>query len=184
MVLDLLDLARLDAGTADLRREPVDLGVLLEAVLERFTPQSVQAGVTLVDQVSELPPLIGDGDRLSQVFNNLVDNAIKHVPVGGQVWMTTKAMEGEVYVSVKDNGPGISPEEIERIFERFYQTDKSRKRDPAHGAGLGLAIANQIVRTHGGRIVVQSELGQGSVFTVILPLSRLDDSPLEMKAVR
>ncbi len=91
LVLDLLDLARLDGGTADLRRERVSLTVLLQAVIERLTPQSVQAGVSLVDQVPDLPDVIGDGDRLSQVFNNLVDNAIKHTPAGGEVALSAKS---------------------------------------------------------------------------------------------
>ena len=183
MVLDLLDLARLEAGTADFRRERVDLSVLLGAVIERFTPQSMQAGVSLIDQVSDLPALIGDGDWLSQVFNNLVDNAIKHTPQGGQVWISTAGSAGEVRVTVRDNGSGIPTEELSRIFERFYQTDKSRRRDPSHGAGLGLAIASQIVQGHGGRITAESMVGEGSKFTVVLPVAHSDESTFRMRAV-
>ena len=183
MVLDLLDLARLDAGTADLRRERVELDVLLPAVLERLSPQSAQAEVTLVDQISSLPDVIGDGDRLSQVFNNLVDNAINHTPPGGRVTVSTALEGGEVLVSVQDTGAGIPQEELSRIFERFYQLDKSRKRDPEHGAGLGLAIAHQIIAAHGGRITARSTLGAGSLFQVVLPMARPDDATLTMRKV-
>ena len=184
LVLDLLDLARLDAGTADLRRERVELDVLLQAVIERLMPQSAQAGVDLVDQIGSLPSVVGDGDRLSQVFNNLVENAIKHTPAGGKVWISTQAADGGVTVSIRDTGPGIPPEELNRIFERFYQIDKSRKHGPSHSAGLGLAIAGQIVEAHGGRISARSVVGEGSEFTVTLPAARPDDPTLEMRAVK
>ena len=184
LVLDLLDLARLDAGTADLRRERVELDVLLQAVIERLMPQSVRAGVALVDQIGSLPPVVGDGDRLSQVFNNLVENAIKHTPAGGKVSISTQTREGQAAVSIRDTGPGIPPEELPRIFERFYQMDKSRKHGPSHSAGLGLAIATQIVEAHGGQISAQSVVGEGSEFTVTLPPARPDDLTLEMRAVK
>ena len=170
MVLDLLELARLDAGTVDFQMGQVDLGLLLGAVVERFVPQSRQAGVDLVASVKDLPPVTGDGDRLAQVFNNLVDNALKHTPPGGQVELEGKVVGGQVLVSVRDNGPGIPEEELSRIFERFYQLDKSRRGGPTHGSGLGLAIAHQIVHAHHGQISVKSIVGVGSEFTVHLPI--------------
>ncbi len=171
MVLDLLDLAKLDAGTADLQMERVEMGLLLEAAVQRFTPQSKQAGVELVSDVGSLPEVIGDGDRLAQVFNNLIDNALKHTPAGGQVQIDSQLEGDEVLIVVRDTGPGIPQDELSRIFERFYQLDKSRKGGPAHGSGLGLAIANQIVRAHGGTITVKSILGAGSEFIVRLPVA-------------
>ena len=178
MVLDLLDLAKLDAGTADLQRERVDLKVLLENVLERFTPQSNRAQVALQGNLGHVPEIVGDGDRLSQVFGNLVDNALKHTPAGGTVTLSARWVEDWVHVSVTDNGPGLPQEELSRIFERFYQLDKARQGGPAHGSGLGLSIANQIVQAHRGELRVESEVGKGSVFTVVLPVSRPDDPTL------
>jgi two-component system sensor histidine kinase ResE len=184
MVLDLLDLAKLDAGTAELVMEVVSLDLLLDAVVERFTPQSAQAQVEIVNNSGSLPAIAGDGDRLAQVFNNLVENAIKHTPAGGKVTLTSVVEEGNVLVHVQDSGPGIPPEEAARIFERFYQLDKARKGGPAHSVGLGLAIASQIVQAHGGEISVKSEIGKGSVFTVRLPVSRQDGETLASKRIK
>ena len=166
MVLDLLDLAKLDTGTANLHREQVELDLLLHAVVERLAPQSNQAQVEIINQVGNLPSVTGDGDALSQVFDNLVENAVKHTPVGGQVRISALTQSGSVLVMISDSGPGIPEDEIPRIFERFYQLDKSRRGGPAHGAGLGLTIASQIVHAHGGGIEVRSVMGKGSVFTM------------------
>lgn len=170
MVIDLLDLAKLDAGTADLQMQPVDMSLLLRAVLARLSPQSKQAEVDLVSAVGELPPVLGDGDRLSQVFDNLVDNAIKHTPPGGQVKLEAEVAGDMLSVFIRDTGAGVPQDELSRIFERFYQVDKSRKGGPAHGSGLGLSIANQIVQAHKGEILARSITGQGSEFVVRLPL--------------
>lgn len=184
-VLDLLDLAKLDAGTADLTMERVNLTVLLDSVIERFKPQSAASQVDLIGQFVQLPAVTGDGDRLAQVFNNLVDNAIKHTPPGGKVYLNGEAGQDVVQISVQDSGPGIPPEELSRIFERFYQLDKSRQGGPQHGVGLGLAIASQIVYAHQGEITARSSEGQGSVFIVRLPVVRPEDPTMaSMPAVR
>ncbi len=171
MVLDLLDLARLDAGTLELQRAPLDLAALLRNVVERMTPQAQAAGVALELQTSELPALLGDGDRLVQVFNNLVENAIKFTHPGGRATLRTVAKGGFVEVEVTDTGVGMTPDVQARIFERFYQADAARAGGHHHGVGLGLAIAQEILRAHGGRISVRSAPGEGSTFTVSLPLS-------------
>lgn len=178
MVLDLLDLARLDAGTEDFKREHLDLKVLLKQVVEKFTPQSREANVELISRIDSLPAMIGDGDRLVQVFTNLVDNALKHTPPGGQVRLLARAVSGQAEISIEDTGEGIPPEELSRIFERFYQMDKSRKGGPQHGAGLGLAIAKEIVQAHGGAMTATSQEGVGSRFTVRLPFAKPDDETL------
>jgi two-component system OmpR family sensor kinase len=181
MVLDLLDLTRLDAGIADLKRAPVDLMALLNSVGERFAPQAHQAGVMLEIHSARLPALTGDGDRLAQVFTNLVDNALKFTPLGGRVSVSA-ALAGEfAEITVADTGAGISPEALPRIFERFYQADASRQGGHKHGAGLGLAIVHEIVRAHGGRISVRSMVGQGSEFVVQLPLVNPDASTVVRK---
>ncbi len=178
MVLDLLDLARLDAGTLELVRAPLDIQALLRGIITKLKPQASQAQVKLHLQVDELPTIIGDDDRMSQVFTNLIDNAIKHTPTGGQVRVVAQHHNGFVQVSVMDTGEGIPQQELERIFERFYQVDKSRPGGRRHGSGLGLAIAHEIVFAHGGRLSVKSVPGQGSDFVVQLPLVRADDETL------
>ncbi|NOY98917.1 MAG: HAMP domain-containing histidine kinase [Chloroflexi bacterium] len=174
MVLDLLDLARLDAGIAEMERSPVDLTALLRNVARKFTPQARGAGVGLHVEVADLPVVIGDGDRLAQVFTNLVDNALKHTPSGGQVILRAVRQDGEVKILVIDTGAGIPAEALPHIFERFYQVDKSRSSGGEHSSGLGLAIVREIVSAHGGRITVRSQAGQGSTFVVHLPVARPD----------
>jgi signal transduction histidine kinase len=172
MVLDLLDLARLDAGTADLTMSPVNISALLNAIVEKFTPQSKRAGVNIkVEASDQLPNLNADGDRLAQVFTNLVDNALKFTPRGGSISMRVSVVNDEMQVTVSDTGAGIPAEALTHIFDRFYQADPSRGGGEKHGAGLGLAIAREIAQAHGGRISVRSRLGEGTSFEVFLPLT-------------
>lgn len=171
MVVDLLDLARIDAGTLDLHRAPVDLGLLLNSVVEKFTPQARQAGVKISLDAGSLPVITGDGDRLAQVFTNLVENALKYTPLEGCISVRCVQQDQTVQVVVEDTGAGIPPETLPHIFDRFFQADPSRPGGGKHGAGLGLAIVKEIVAAHGGKISVRSELGKGSVFTVALPLT-------------
>ena len=176
LVDELLDLARLEGGEVALARRPVDVGQLLDDIRDRFAPQSEQWGVTLeVETLPELPPVPGDVDRLSQVFGNLVDNALKHTRSieGGRVTLSAELRDGRVVLSVMDNGPGIPVQDLPRIFERFYQVDKSRVRVRKEGgAGLGLAIAREIVQAHGGTISVESVEGLGTKFRIELPVER------------
>lgn len=169
MVDELLILARFDAGQVELARGPVDLGVLLAACAEKLSPQMQTAGVALRMDVPDALTIVGDGDRLAQVFANLLDNAVAHTPAGGRVTLAARTLdEGRaVEVTVTDTGEGIPAESLPRIFERFYQVDRSRQR--GHGAGLGLAIAQEIVEAHGGSVAVESVVGLGSRFTVCLP---------------
>ena len=174
MALDLLDLARLEAGTADLKMSAVDVAVLLRSIVEKFSPQATKAGVALqVDIPDQLPVLIADGDRLAQVFTNLVDNALKFTPANGQVTLAAKKAGAEMELSVTDSGVGVESEALSRLFDRFYQVDVSRSRagGESHGAGLGLAIVREIVQAHGGKIGVRSRVGHGTTFTIQLPLA-------------
>ncbi len=172
MVLDLLDLARLDAGTADITMSPVNMLALLNAIREKFTPQSKKAGVEVRVEVQEnLPNLTADGDRLAQVFTNLVDNALKFTPSGGEISLRALVVNREMRISVSDTGDGIAAEAQAHVFDRFYQADSSRRGGEKHGAGLGLAIAYEIVQAHGGKISVHSKLGEGTSFDVFLPLT-------------
>jgi two-component system sensor histidine kinase ResE len=170
LVVELLDLARMDSGNPEFRRAPVDLPQLLERVVEKFTPQASEGQVELRTHLNPLPRILGDGDRLAQVFTNLIDNAVKHTPPGGVVSVETNLKGEQVEISVTDSGEGIPPEEAARIFERFYQLDKSRVRASGKGVGLGLAIANEIIIAHGGEISIHNATGQGSIFMVKIPV--------------
>jgi len=181
MVSELLDLARIESGQIVMRREPVQLGAVLRDGAAKLALRAQQAGVKLNVQVSDdLPVIIGDGDRLAQVFTNLLDNALKHTPEGGQVTLAARHLSGSsivrrgktwpagVEVQVADTGGGIPPEDLGAHLERFYQVDKSRQR--GGGLGLGLAIVKQIVEAHYGAIKAESVVGIGSRFVVTLPL--------------
>jgi two-component system OmpR family sensor kinase len=166
---DLLELARLDAGQITLQRAPCDLAAVLRACAERLALRAQEAGVTLdLSGVPAALPLTGDGDRLAQVFTNLLDNALQHTPAGGRVTLRAGAGQRGTVVQVTDTGKGIPAADLPRVFERFYQVDKSRARNGG-GAGLGLAIVRELVQAHGGAVKVESTEGQGTTFTVILP---------------
>ncbi len=168
MVTELTDLARLQAGRLSMHSAPVDMGQLTAVIGERVAVLARDKSITLHVAAAPLPPIAGDGDRLAQVLTNLTGNAIKYTPAGGEVWLSATIESGGVVVTVRDTGIGLAPEELPRIFERFYQVDKAR--GPKRGTGLGLAITQEIVQAHGGRISVHSDgLGKGSTFRVWLP---------------
>ena len=129
-----------------------------------------------------MPPIIGDGDRLSQVLANLVDNALKYTPPGGKITLSVAAEGDWAILRITDTGPGIPADEQERIFERFYQLDKSRRGGSGRGVGLGLPIAREIVRAHSGSLWVESSPGQGSIFVIKIPFVLPDDITLNQKA--
>ena len=181
LVEDLLDLARIDAGQVSFERQPLDLGALLEGVVERISVGAVEEGVRIEIRLPELPTLIGDGDRLSQVYTNLIDNAVKHTSKGASVILQGEIEGGWVSIHIDDSGPGIPSDELSRIFERFYQLDKARAGGRERGVGLGLAISREIVQAHAGRLVAQSVLDRGSRFTVQLPIIRPDDTTMVRK---
>jgi signal transduction histidine kinase len=178
LVEDLLDLARIDAGQIEFKRQPVDLQAMLNGIVDKLTLPAKEKGVVLENDLDELPLMIGDGDRLAQVFTNLIDNAIRHTPSGRKVVIHGETTQGWISIHVDDSGAGIPEEDLSRIFERFYQVDKARRGGKDRGVGLGLAISSQIVEAHRGRIVAQSTLGKGSRFTVQLPIVGPDDKTL------
>ena len=167
MVEELLELSRIESGAAPLRMGVVPVAPLLERCIQRFAPQAERAGLSLSAEVPDGEELTvqGDEERLAQALANLLHNAIKFTPAGGQVIVTAMAQDGEVAITVRDTGIGISPEDRTRIFERFYKAADARGRP---GSGLGLAIVKHIVQAHGGRAMVESAPGQGSTFTVLL----------------
>jgi len=168
LVDDLLLLARAEAGKLPLRREVVDLDAIAADVLREI--QVMARDKVHLEAYLEPLQVCGDADRLKQVVLNLVGNAVKYTPKGGKVTIALEKAEAWVLCRVSDTGPGIPAEDLPHVFERFYRADKARSR--GKGFGLGLSIAYWIVKHHGGRIEVASEVGKGTTFTVYLP--RLD----------
>ncbi len=178
LALDLLDLARFDAGIAEMEYVPIDLAALLQNTREKLALQASQKNITLTVFTNGDLEVWGDGDRLAQVFTNLVDNALKHTPDGGSVEVIADDVGWEKHIEIKDTGEGIAPEALPHIFERFYQADPSRSRESEHSSGLGLAIANEIVLAHGGKISVRSKVKEGTSFDLILPRALYDETTL------
>lgn len=168
LVQDLLDVVRIEAGRLRLRARPEDLGLVLEEIEHLFRGQARDRAIRFeVSADDGIPPVTVDRDRLLQVLTNLVENAFKFVPDGGRVVVSAESREDAVAFRVADTGPGIGEEELDQIFRRFWQGRRSARG----GAGLGLAIARGIVEAHGGRIDVESTVGEGSVFEVVIPLA-------------
>ena len=174
LVGDLLLLAQAESGKLPLDRRVVELDTLLLEALQQMrvlARNKLQMRLGDIDQVL----VCGDQDRLKQVLVNLIGNAIKYTPPGGEVIVGLGKEGNQAKLTVSDTGPGIPAEDIPHVFERFYRGEKSRTRTrDGKGFGLGLSIAYWIVRNHGGRIEVNSRPGQGSTFCVWLPLA-VDD---------
>jgi two-component system OmpR family sensor kinase/two-component system sensor histidine kinase BaeS len=171
LVEDLQLLTLADTGQLPLEKRPTNVGALLRDAQVNFGPQAEDRGVLLEVQVpADLPAVDADPRRLAQVLANLLTNALRHTPEGGQVTLSAQAGEGAVVVTVADTGTGIPAEELPYIFERFWRGDRSRSR-AGGGSGLGLAIARQLVELHGGTIQVESRPGQGSRFWFRLPVA-------------
>jgi len=168
LIEDLLTISELESGRMKLELQPVSLKPTVEKVLGDFR---ARAGVKQMQLVGDIPEVVlhADADRLEQVLCNFVDNAIKYGRIHGTVSVTAHLTKNaQVEVSIRDDGPGIPPESLERVFERFYRVDKARSREQG-GTGLGLSIVKHIVQSHGGRVWVNSQLGQGSTFFFTLP---------------
>lgn len=172
LVTDLHELAQAEAGQLSLNRQPTDLAALIRDTADAHLPVAEEAGIALRVQVeSDLPPIQVDAARMAQVLNNLLANALRHTPAGGQVTVAAALADGQIQLAVQDTGEGIDPEQLPYLFDRFYRADPSRARDTG-GAGLGLTIVRAIVIAHGGAIRAESAgPDRGSRFTVTLPLN-------------
>lgn len=168
MVDDLLDLSRIESGRVELFPLPTAVSHLVETAVEEHKGKAVEAGLNLASDFS-LPEarVLADHERIGHVFSNLIVNAIRHTPKDGSITLGAQIVDGAVRFTVKDTGKGISPEYRERIFERFFRVPDIEPR----GTGLGLYIAREIVRSHGGEIGVESESGKGSVFWFTVPIA-------------
>ncbi len=171
LIGDLLDLARLEGGGDTLEHDAVLVNDLFRRVADRHRPLLLERGVTLTTTVAEGTPLIlGDADRLEQALQNVAANAIRHTPDGGTVVLRAEPSDGRVRVTVADSGPGIPPDHLPRIFDRFYKADASRAgtRIPS-GSGLGLSIVRAIVDRHGGDVRALNGPDGGAIFELLLP---------------
>jgi PAS domain S-box-containing protein len=175
LINDLLDIEKIESGTATMERRALDAGSLVRDAAEVMGAMASEAGVRLVVE-AEPAPVFADPDRLVQVVTNLVSNAIKYSPPGSAITLTVRPRGGEAVVRVSDTGRGIPAGRLEAIFERFEQVDSSDARDKG-GTGLGLPIARTIVEQHGGRMWAESEWGRGSTFTFTLPLAGAEAAP-------
>jgi two-component system OmpR family sensor kinase len=172
MVGDLLLLAQAEAGKLELNLQPVELDTVLLEVLQQvkiLAGNRITLKLTEIDQIQ----VIGDRDRLKQVFINLLANAVKYTPQGGIVFVAIKKVGEQVQTVIEDTGPGIPAKDLPHIFERFYRGDKVRTRSSDGSSfGLGLSIAYWIIKNHSGRIEVKSKEGSGTTFSIWLPLAR------------
>jgi signal transduction histidine kinase len=169
MVGDLLLLNQAESGVMPLDFVKIDLGTVLVEVMQQMTVlagEKVNLKLTSIDQAI----INGDRDRIKQVFLNLISNSIAYTPRSGIIEVNLKKADGKAVFSVKDNGAGISAEDLPHIFDRFYRGDKSRTHTATSGFGLGLSIARWITEKHGGKIEVESQVNQGTTFRVYLPL--------------
>jgi signal transduction histidine kinase len=164
---DLLDLARLEGGGTSMRRVPVEIEAVFDRVAERHEREIASRNIQFAARVdSGAEQVTGDPDRLEQALQNLAANALRHIADGGALTMSADRVGDRVRVVVRDTGPGIPPEHLPQIFDRFYKADVSRKA--AGGSGLGLSIVKTIVELHGGTITARND--GGAVFEILLPL--------------
>jgi two-component system phosphate regulon sensor histidine kinase PhoR len=177
MVEELTELSQIESGQVRLRLAPVTAAELIAAPLERLRPLAEAGGLSVhVELPPDLPAVLADRERVQQVIGNLLHNAIKFTPPGGEIFIDADARPAagdapaEVVIEVRDTGEGIPKADLPRIFERFYKSDRARTRGRS-GTGLGLSIARHIVETHGGRIWVKSKEGKGSSFFFSLPIA-------------
>lgn len=172
LISDLLALARSDEGKTLLEWEPVHLDRMVEVVVANAEVLASERGITLHAQVQEKVTIEGDEARLIQVVMNLLDNAILYTDSGGRVTLRLAKKDDQVYLTIEDTGTGIAPEHLPHIFERFYRADPARAVSiERNSSGLGLAIVEWVVQAHGGKVMVESQVGKGSIFVVTLPLA-------------
>jgi len=171
LVATLLTLARADSNQIEIERTRVDLSDILKELAEQFEPIAEMKGIKIQVALEPHMEIIGDKERIHQLFVILMDNAIRYTLQEGKIVVVGKVQHGAVHISMQDTGIGISAENLPLIFERFYRGDKSRSRDDG-GSGLGLSIAKWIIEKHGGRIQVESAIGEGSQFHIYLPLEK------------
>jgi len=180
LTTDLLFLSRLEQGRLPWRPEAIEFSDLLTGIVEQVQPLAESKGLKLKKEIPNGLSLRGDPDHLIRLFLNLLDNAIRYTQRGGQIEVRAEGEDTGLCVSVSDTGPGIPPEHLPHLFDRFHRVEVARSRATG-GAGLGLAIAHEIAQWHGGRLEVESTLGHGTTFTVHLPSSPPEQRDILLK---
>lgn len=176
LIDELLNLSRIEDRKSLPNRQPLDLHGLVKGVVAILQPRAAEKNLTIkTDMPDNLPVVQGDPDMISQVLINLIDNAVSYTPPGGEVRINAGIEENELKVDIHDNGIGIPPESLSRVFERFYRVDKARSREQG-GTGLGLSIVKHIIDAHDGSVQVESKVGHGSTFSFLLPLTEQNNS--------
>lgn len=172
LIGDLRTLSLAEAGQLTLDKQPIDLGDVVARVVEKYRLRAEEHGVTLSAEIApRLPQVLADAARVEQVVVNLVENALRYgVSSSGRVMLGARVVPGGVEAWVKDAGPGILPDELPHVFERFWRSEKSRSRQTG-GSGIGLALVKQLTEAHGGRVSVESTPGQGATFRIVLPIA-------------
>ena len=169
IVTDLLTLVNVDSGGMKLKQGDVRIGLLIQEQAQRLLPLARENGIELDCNVKDMCDTLGDTTKLQQVFYNIIDNAIKYTSRGGHVNIDVTRSGKRAIIRISDTGVGIPEKDLPHIFERFYRVDKARSRETG-GTGLGLSIVKQIVLLHGGTIDAASKEGEGTTFTVELPI--------------
>ncbi len=169
MVSDMLSVAEIEAGSMKVHDDDVRLDALLDELASDYQAAAQEKEITLsLDLPPKLPVIRGDRDKIAMALHNLIGNALKYTPAGGNVTVSLEEREATILVRVKDNGIGIGPDELERIFDKFYRA-KDKRVGRITGTGLGLSLAREVARLHGGDITVESQVDRGSTFTLVLP---------------
>jgi signal transduction histidine kinase len=170
LVDDLRILSLADAGELTINLQTIEPERLVQEVAALYQYQTQRMNITLDLEISSpLPPIEVDPGRMTQVLTNILDNALRHTPEGGRILLTARRVQDQIEISIQDTGPGITSEDVNRIFDRFYRTDPARRREDGGGSGLGLAIARSIVQAHDGQIRAENEAGNGLKIIITLP---------------
>jgi two-component system phosphate regulon sensor histidine kinase PhoR len=169
LINDLLDVAKIEAGKYVQHKTPTDIGGIIEEVLALMNPRAQEQGITLSYSCKGMKPVKADPKNIEEVFNNLISNAINYSPEGGQIRVIAKGMGEYIEIKVQDTGVGISPEELPKIFDKFYRV-KHPKTRKVIGTGLGLSIVKGVVEAHHGTIDAESVLNKGTTFRILLPV--------------
>lgn len=179
LVANLLDLAQIEQPHYQVKTKPISSNEIANSVADLFSAQAEERGITLRNEVPpHLPPMRGNADRVAQILTNLVDNALKYTPSGGEVRVGARADSDWLEMWVTDTGNGIAPEALELIFEKFGRAPTGEEPPSQRGVGLGLYVARLLASKHGGNLHVSSKLGEGSTFTLELPLYQSDEVAL------
>jgi len=169
LINDLLDIAKIEAGKYVQHRVPTDLGGIIEDLITLLEPRAEKQGIDLTFSYENLKPIQSDPKNMEEIFNNLISNAINYSPEGGKVSVMAQGLGEYMEIKVMDTGIGISPEELPKIFDKFYRVKNPKTRE-VMGTGLGLAIVKGVVDTHHGTIDVESDVGKGTTFRILLPV--------------